>query len=112
MSDQADADSGSLSHRFFDRVSIDQCRRERFCLQSVSRLDDKVKNVEVLVHSQDAKPFVLDGIRRFLGKPIEKVLVGDLELEQIINSQYESFRMGKLVERNDDPASQDIIQAQ
>ncbi len=112
MSDQADADSGSLSHRFFDRVSIDLCRRERFCLQSVSRLDDTVKNVEVLVHSQDAKPFVLDGIRRFLGKPIEKVLVGDLELEQIINSQYESFRMGKLVERNEDPASQDIIQAQ
>jgi hypothetical protein len=93
MSDQADVDSGSLSHRFFDRVSIDLCRRERFCLQSVSRLDDSVKTVEVLVHSQNAKPFVLDGIRRFLGKPIEKVLVGDLELEQIINSQYESSRM-------------------
>ncbi len=95
----AESDPLSLTQKFFDDIPIDFCRRERFCLLTATRVNDGAQIYPVLAYSEKAKSAVLDGIRRFLGRPIEKTLVDDQQLERIIDEAYEAFRIDSARER-------------
>ncbi len=78
---------GSLAENFFSSIPIQLCRRELFCLTK----DDQGN--AVLAHSQrNSKAFAIDSIGRWLGTPIQRVVMQDDEINQLIDTSYERYQ--------------------
>jgi general secretion pathway protein E len=105
--------NASIAERFFSSIPIELCRHERFCLRTGVVETLGVESPLLLCHTETAKPAVLDSIRRFLGSPIGKAIIGEQELELMIDQSYETFRtqksFGQVSHAVSDEASQAVL---
>lgn len=74
----------NITEKFFTQVPIDLCRKHGLCL---SIDGDK------LLFRSTCKPFLIDGMRRFIGTPLEGVEVDEALLSQAIDQGFERFRV-------------------
>lgn len=84
----------TLTDRFYSLMPIDFCRNQKICVAAAGELvSGETLPEATILCAIETKPFVVDSVRRALGEFAPKIIVSWDELTELIDQQFERFRL-------------------